>query len=98
MRKEMSLRAVTRGRTQVPKDRRSRLPLIAAAAFVPPVTEIISVESGRPIDDVAIAGLSIALLALIALRMRVLLSRLIGQARELETALSERGILEADLR
>jgi diguanylate cyclase (GGDEF)-like protein len=77
---------------------RRRLPVVAVAALVAPAITLTSELLHKPVDVAVMAGLSLALFSLVVLRMRWLFSRLTGQARALEGALSARGLLEADLR
>ena len=77
---------------------RRRLPVVALAGLIPPTTLLISDLAGTSVDVTVLAGLSIALFALVVVRMWWLFGRLTQQATVLESALSERGLLEEDLR
>jgi diguanylate cyclase (GGDEF)-like protein len=81
-----------------PAVERRRLPAVAAGAFVAPAILLFSDLFGSPTDVAVLSGLSLALAALVTLRMRWLFARLSGQADALASALSARGVLEADLR
>jgi diguanylate cyclase (GGDEF)-like protein len=84
---------------------RRRLPLVASAAFVPPSLLVVTALTGSAVDVTAISILCLAVLAVIGLRMLWMLTRIGGQAddlehhaRELEASHAVRDALEADLR
>jgi len=82
-----------------------RLPMVALAAFIPPVLLVITALSGASVNVTAVSILCMAVFALICLRMLWMLTRIGDQAadlehhaRELEISHTERDALEADLR
>ncbi len=82
-----------------------RLPLVALAAFLPPLRLLVAGLTGKPVNITVMAILCLAVLAVIAVRMRWMLTRIGDQAadlehhaRELEASHAERDTLEADLR
>jgi diguanylate cyclase len=82
-----------------------RLPLVASAGFVPVGILLVTSTLGFPVDVPFMAALSLAVTALIFLRMMWLIGRITGQtnelevhARALEASHRQRDALESDLR
>jgi diguanylate cyclase (GGDEF)-like protein len=86
-------------------DGRHRVPVVAFVGFVPPSTLLVASALGAPVNVPVMAGICIAVFALIYLRMMWLIGTITGQtneievhARALEASLRQREALESDLR
>ncbi len=86
-------------------DGRQRVPVVAFAGFVPPSTLLVASALGASVNVSVMAGICIAVFALIYLRMMWLIGTITGQtneievhARALEASLRQREALESDLR
>ncbi len=86
-------------------DGRHRVPAVAFAGFVPPSTLLVASALGGSVNVPVMAGICIAVFALIYLRMMWLIGTITGQtneieihARALESSLRQREALESDLR
>ncbi len=86
-------------------ERGRRLPLIALAAFVPPLLLVIASVTGSHVNVAAISILCLAVFSLICVRMLWMLRRIGDQAvdlehhaHELEASHTQRDFLEAELR
>ena len=84
---------------------RGRIPVVAFAGFVPPSILLVCSRFGVAVDVPVMAGLCVAVFALIYLRMMWLIERITGQTNEievhahaLEASHQKRDSLEADLR
>ncbi|MGO8872695.1 MAG: putative bifunctional diguanylate cyclase/phosphodiesterase [Acidimicrobiales bacterium] len=84
---------------------RRRIPVVAFAGFIPPCILLVCSRFGMAVNVPVMAGLCIAVFALIYLRMMWLIARITGQtneieahARALEASHQQRDALEADLR
>jgi diguanylate cyclase (GGDEF)-like protein len=84
---------------------RRRMPLVALAGFVPPAILLVTSCVGVAVNVPVLAGLCVAVSALVYLRMMWLIDRITGQSDEievhahaLEASHRERDTLEADLR
>ena len=82
-----------------------RLPLVALAAFVPPLLLVIASVTGTHVNVAAISILCLAVFSLICVRMLWMLRRMGDQAvdlehhaQELEASHTQRDFLEAELR
>jgi len=82
-----------------------RLPVVALAAFVPPLLLVVTSMSGTHVNVAAISVLCVAVFAIICVRMLWMLRRIDDQAvdlelhaRELEASHTQRDLLEAELR
>jgi len=83
----------------------SRLPLVALAAFVPPLLLVVTSVTGTSVNVTAVSVLCLAVFAVISMRMLWMLTRIGDQAAdlehhamELEASHTQRDALEADLR
>ncbi len=86
-------------------DGRHRVPWVAFAGFIPPSTLLVASALGAPVNVSVMAGICIAVFALIYLRMMWLIGTITGQtneievhARALEASLRQREALESELR
>ena len=86
-------------------DGRHRVPWVAFVGFVPPSTLLVASALGAEVNVPVMAGICIAVFALIYLRMMWLIGTIMGQtdeievhARALEASLRQREALESDLR
>ena len=82
-----------------------RLPLVALAAFIPPLLLVATAASGTSVNVAAVSVLCLAVFGVIAMRMLWMLTRISDQAadlehhaRQLEESHAARDTLEADLR
>lgn len=86
-------------------DGRHRVPVVAFGGFFPPTLILVATALGATVDVTVMAGICIAIFALIYLRMMWLIGTITGQtneievhARALEASLRQREALESDLR
>jgi len=98
---ETSLHEVDWQRTETGR----RLPLVALAAFIPPLLLVATALSGTSVNVTAVSVLCLAVFAVIAMRMLWMLTRISDQAadlehhaHQLEESHAARDTLEADLR
>ena len=99
-----SISAARPARTELP-DARRRIPVLAMAGFVAPGVLLVASATGASVDVPVIAGTSIALFALVSLRMSWLFQRIRAQtvqaranAAALQEAVRTQELLESDLR
>jgi diguanylate cyclase (GGDEF)-like protein len=84
---------------------RRRMPFVALAGFVPPIILLVAAGLGMGVNVAVLAGFCLAEFALVYVRMMWMIGRIGRQNAEIEhhagalqTSLTERELLEADLR